>query len=202
MSTQTLKLPPFPAIYMPPDETEAVCEAYRKARVIGEYGSGGSTAFAATDCSARLRSVEADADWLEKMRLWLDENAPQWQARLTLVHCDIGPTARWSMPSDMGNWQKFWTYPQALWTDKDFAPDLVLIDGRFRMGCLAACLLNCQAPMVVMMDDYLVRPEYHAVEEVVGSPELIGRLARFELRPGAFDRDQILKMIPWFFNVL
>ena len=64
---------PFaPKIHMPDPEAEALRAAYRDARVIGEYGAGGSTAFAATECDARLLSIESDRDWVAKLQDWID----------------------------------------------------------------------------------------------------------------------------------
>lgn len=189
-----------PKIHMPEAETEALREAYRAAKVIGEYGSGGSTAFAATECTAQVRSIESDANWTLQLQGWMDENAPDAKGRVDLRHCDIGPTAAWGTPSAPRFWRQFWTYPYALWTGGDFDPDLVLIDGRFRLACFAACMLNCRKPLTVLFDDYTPRKHYHGVEELLPNPVLIGRMARFELVPGAISREDMLRMIPWFFT--
>jgi hypothetical protein len=74
-------------------EAEALRAAYRKARVIGEYGSGGSTAFAATECSARVVSIESDRAWVEGLQAWLDGQGLE-AGRIDLRHCDIGPTGQ------------------------------------------------------------------------------------------------------------
>ncbi|MDO5642451.1 MAG: hypothetical protein Q4G26_08730 [Paracoccus sp. (in: a-proteobacteria)] len=188
-----------PEIYMPEPEAEALRAAYRTARVIGEYGSGGSTAFAATECKARVVSIESDQAWAGDLQAWLDAR-DVGADRIDLRHCDIGPTGRWGFPGDMTNWQGFWRYPYALWQDPGFNPDLVLIDGRFRIGCLAACMIHCRAPLSVLFDDYTIRPEYHGVADILPPAETIGRLARFELTPGQVTPQHFAAMVPWFFS--
>lgn len=188
-----------PEIYMPEAEAEALRAAYRAARVIGEYGSGGSTAFAATQCSARVVSIESDKAWVDGLRNWLTGQGVAMD-RIDLRHCDIGPTGPWGIPADMRKWPEFWRYPFALWQDPGFSPDLVLIDGRFRTGCLAACLLHCRQPLTVLFDDYSIRPHYHVVEQIVPLSGLTGRLARFEIRPGMVTPEQFATMVPWFFS--
>lgn len=184
---------------MPEPEAEALRAAYRAARVIGEYGAGGSTAFAATECSARLVSIESDKDWVAKLQGWLDGQGVA-KERIALHHCDIGPTGPWGRPTAPQNWTRFWHYPFALWQDPAFQPDLVLIDGRFRTACLGACLLHCRKPMTVLFDDYRDRPYYHEVERILPRAGLTGRLARFEVEPGQCSREEFAGMLPWFFS--
>lgn len=191
---------PFqPNIHMPPAEAEALRAAYGNARVIGEYGAGGSTAFAATECQARVLSIESDRDWVAKLQDWI---AAQGVApgRITVQHCDIGPTGPWGRPTNNNLWHKFWTYPYALWQDPGFDPDLVLIDGRFRIACLAATMMLCRKPLTVLFDDYAERDYYHVVESIIPRAGLTGRLARFQVEPGQIQPAQFAEMLPWFFT--
>ncbi|MBA4489960.1 hypothetical protein H1S04_04165 [Paracoccus sp. S1E-3] len=184
---------------MPAAEAEALRVAYRAAQVIGEYGSGGSTAFAATECAARVLSIESDREWAAQLRRWIDaQGVPP--GRVTVQHCDIGPTRSWGRPTDSDRWDRFWTYPYALWQDPGFDPDLVLIDGRFRIACLAATMLHCRKPLTVLFDDYIDRPYYHVVEEIVPRAGMIGRMARFEIAPGQVQSGQFSGKVPWFFS--
>ncbi len=188
-----------PRIHMPDPEAEVLRAAYRAAGVIGEYGAGGSTAFAATDCRARVLSIESDRGWVRKLQDWIAQNAGD-PDRITVAHCDIGPTGPWGRPTNMAKWTSFWTYPFALWRDPGFDPDLVLIDGRFRIACLAACMIHCRKPLTVLFDDYADRPWYHEVEQILPRAGLTGRMARFELAPGQVGPQDFARMLPWFFS--
>lgn len=188
-----------PKIHMPEPEAALLREAYRAAHVIGEYGAGGSTAFAATACRARVHSIESDRAWVLKLQNWIAAHATD-PARVSVEHCNIGPTGPWGRPTNPAKWSRFWTYPFALWQDPDFNPDLVLIDGRFRTACLAACMLHCRAPLTVLFDDYDDRDHYHVVETLIPCAGRTGRLARFELTPGQLSNADFATMLPWFFS--
>lgn len=174
---------PEPALTMPPAEAEAIRAAYEGARVILEYGSGGSTALAARLPGKRVFSVESDPDWVAMMRAWLAQNPPA--ARVHIIHADIGPTKAWGYPKDNRGWARYHTYPLKPWQRRDFEePDVVLVDGRFRAGCMLATTFSATRPLTMFVDDYIDRPAYHEAEEFTGPPaEMIGRMARFEITP-------------------
>lgn len=88
----------------------------------------------------------------------------------------------------------------ALWSDADFTPDLVLIDGRFRSGCLAACALHCRAPLTVLFDDCDNRPGYHAAGTLFPRVETVGRMARFQLEPRNWTNAGFAAMLRCFFS--
>lgn len=69
-----------------------------------------------------------------------------------------------------------------------FSPDLVLIDGRFRVACLLTALLKAKAGTVILFDDYLNRRElYGRVEDLLLMRKQIGRMAEFVV-PDVLDR--------------
>src|SRR5690606_13122234 len=126
-------------------------------------------------------SVESDKAWVEKMQLVLDRDFPA--AKVQLHWADIGPTGEWGHPLDQSAWKKYPLYPLGVWDKPWFRhPDLILIDGRFRVGCLLAALSRLERPVTVLFDDYATRQHYaKAVERFVKPVEIIGRMARFEL---------------------
>ncbi|MDP4033725.1 MAG: hypothetical protein Q8P60_12900, partial [Pseudorhodobacter sp.] len=84
-----VKLADRPIVTLPEVEAAALAAALRKAEVVLEYGSGGSTVMAA-DMGKTVFSVESDAEWLDGMRQWFDRHPPK--AEVVLHHADIGPT--------------------------------------------------------------------------------------------------------------
>ena len=56
-----------PKLTFPPDEAAWVEEVYDAARVILEYGSGGSTVLAGEKLGCRVFSVESDKNWCENL---------------------------------------------------------------------------------------------------------------------------------------
>jgi hypothetical protein len=77
--------------------------------------------------------------------------------------------------------QRWQRYPQAPWTHYRRAgvePDLILVDGRFRVACVLESLLQLSEPHScrILCDDYLHRPHYHVVERFA-ELTLVGRMA-------------------------
>lgn len=185
------------APFMPEEETAYLTQAYEKAQVILEYGSGGSTRLAAAMPDKYIVSVESDVDWMRSLRRDL-VGAP---SPVILHHGDIGPVGRWGRPVNEGPWRKFPNYPLSVWDQPWFRqPDTVLIDGRLRTACFATVLMLTQKPVRVLFDDYGVREKYRLVERLIEPVRLVGRLAEFELNPGAYDATDVGFLIRQFFE--
>lgn len=182
-----------PELTFPEAEAEAVRLAYRRSRVILEYGSGGSTVVGA-ELGRRVTSVESDPDWAQMMRDWFAANPPRGQVEV--IHADIGPTKEWGHPETDRGWRRFAAYPLAVWARDDLPePDLVLVDGRFRTGCVLATAFNITRPVTLLLDDYKTRENYHEIEDFVGKPTLIGRLAVFDINPMPVPADRLMDVI-------
>jgi hypothetical protein len=178
----------------PAAESGFVRQAYAAAGVILEYGSGGSTVLAA-GLGARVFAVESDRLWASHLSEYL---APV-SDRVAVHYADIGPTGEWGTPDDLRASSRFHRYALSVWDRADFVePDLVLIDGRFRAACLVAVLLRARRPTTVLFDDYARRRYYHGVERLARKEELIGRMARFTVTPGAIPPDMVTTAIGWF----
>jgi hypothetical protein len=189
--TQSMKRP---TLTMPAAEAALLTAAYDKADVILEFGSGGSTVMAA-EAGKRVTSVESDKAWAQMMRDWFAANPPSGQ--VDIIWSDIGPTKEWGHPVDQSGWKNFARYPLEVWGQSDFQhPDVVLVDGRFRMGCALAAAFRITRPIPLYFDDYTDRPRYHQIETFLGAPhEIVGRMARFDLTPMPVPADRLLQVI-------
>jgi hypothetical protein len=177
-----------------PKERRLVTHYYRNAETILEYGSGGSTVLAA-ELGKTVFSVESDQDWAERMAGHLATISD----RAHVHWADVGPTGPWGVPMKPREFRKFHEYALSVWDRPDFVqPDLVLIDGRFRAACLVAVMLRTSRPVTVLFDDYLKRRYYHGVERLIPKDELVGRMARFTITPGAIPPDMVTQAIGWF----
>lgn len=184
-----------------PDEVKAfVQDRYRAAGCILEYGTGGSTIFAAGETTAQILSIESDRDWAAKIQAYLVQEGLD-RPGVEIRWADVGPTGAWGKPRNGKEWNKFHGYPMQPWRDESFDPDLVLIDGRFRLGCLVAAALHCRRPLTVLIDDYEGRPAYHRAEALIPKTRMIGHMAQFDLTPRAFSNAEFAAMLPWFFTV-
>lgn len=193
---------PLPDMSMPPEEKAWVQDHYRKAKAILEYGSGGSTAYAACHSRAPIVSIESDAAWAAKLIDTLTR-AGVMRADVDIRHANIGKTREWGMPATHNDWRRYWAYPMGFWLGEGrFDPDLVLIDGRFRLGCFLATILNTRKPVTVLWDDYVGRENslYAMAEQWFPVAETRGRMVRFDVTPRSYDNAQFSAMLQGFFS--
>ncbi len=173
-----------PELTLPEAEAALLRAAYQAAGTILEYGSGGSTVMASEMPGKRVFSVESDPDWADMMRSWFAAHPPTKGTEVEVIWSDIGPTKEWGHPVDDQSWRRFARYPLDIWGRAGFAqPDVVLVDGRFRQGCALACAFQTRAPVDLYFDDYVQRKHYHKVEEILGPPQITGRMAHFHVTP-------------------
>ncbi|MCX2522765.1 hypothetical protein [Larsenimonas rhizosphaerae] len=140
----------------------------------GEYGVGQSTRWMAKHTNARLESVESDERWAVSVRT--DIAVPE---RATVRYCDTGPVGDWGRALSYKHRDRFEDYINGWWPE-GISPDLVLVDGRFRVACFLTSLLNAAPGTRLLFDDYCNRPYYHLVEEFVTPAESCGRQMLFE----------------------
>ncbi|MCX6895555.1 MAG: hypothetical protein NTZ16_08695 [Verrucomicrobia bacterium] len=110
-----------------------------------EYGAGGSTKLvAALPQIATITSVESDPAYLRD-HLAGDAaiQAATQAGRLRFLVADIGPIGEWGYPADASKdylWPDYALCPYR----HGYRPDVILIDGRFRVAC--GLLAALQAP--------------------------------------------------------
>ncbi|MEM6589378.1 MAG: hypothetical protein AAF641_13095 [Pseudomonadota bacterium] len=185
-----------PELTLPAAEAELVRAAYADARVVLEYGSGGSTVMGAEMPGKRVFSVESDQAWAQMMRDWFDQNPPATGSEAQIIWSDIGPTKEWGHPKDSEEYLRYARYPLEVWDLPEFEqPDVVLVDGRFRPGCAMAAALRTQKLVTVFIDDYSKRKHYHRVEKYLGQPRLTGRMAEFAVTPLRLEAGELLTLI-------
>lgn len=186
-----------PVLTFPEAEAAAVTTAYQNADVILEYGSGGSTVLAGEMPNKIVFSVESDIQWVEGLQSWLLKNPPQSPVHIHAV--DIGQTGDWGAPINQKGWRRYHHYPLSVWSRGDFIhPDVVLIDGRFRLACLLTVLHQITRPVVALFDDYRNRKPYHRAEHLIRPTSFVGRMARFDLSPRKLTPDDLALFVDAF----
>jgi hypothetical protein len=139
-----------------------------------EYGSGGTTVLA-DRAGIPTVSVESDPYYARAVRSRLSAASAVRQ-----VVVDIGITAEWGTPifSSGRKGRRYVHAPDGL---SQF-PDFILVDGRYRVACALVAARKAhelQRNATVMVDDYVDREGYRAMENVLGSPSMVGRSAVF-----------------------
>lgn len=138
-----------------------------------EYGSGSSSLWVLANCSCDVTSVDTSRTWLDRV-YEKSGRSPRFNA----VHVELGPLGDWGKPLSYTERSSFSKYTDDVW-EYEVDYDLVLIDGRFRVACFLASLINASAGTTIIFDDYVDRPKYHVVEEYLLPVERNDRQAIF-----------------------
>lgn len=140
-------------------ENELFLKYLQNSNYYGEYGSGLSTIYVSNFSTVKGISAETDILWVYKIKDNLSS-----ESNMELIHIDLGKVLQFGRPESYVYKDKFKDYLNSLWVGR-FKPDLVLIDGRFRVACFLTSLINAESGTHIIFDDYPSRPYYHIVEK-------------------------------------
>ena len=145
-----------------------------------EYGAGASTFFAKKN-KKKFISLEADKSFYS----FLKRNIKQ------IKYLDIGPTKYFSIPllpvciiKKKINYYS--NYMTNIYNSLGVIPDLILIDGRFRILTTLKIIRFLKKKkaknITIIIDDYLVREHYKNIENII-TVQLVGRFGIIKYNP-------------------
>ena len=152
-------------------------ELIKSAEIYFEYGCGKSTEFVLKYLSCAIFAVDTSKDWVHKIQ---SLEGFESSDRLNLSWVDVGVVGNWGTPTSFKKRHNFKKYAELLWLNNKI-PDLVLIDGRFRVSCFLTSVKFAPVGTRILFDDYTNRPFYHVVEEFCQKLDTCGRQALFEV---------------------
>ncbi|WP_121061169.1 hypothetical protein [Chachezhania antarctica] len=197
-----------PVLTFPEDVADWVCAHYAEADVILEYGSGGSTVYGSEMEGKTIYSVESDADWATNLQHYLDRS-PETRSHPLLQHVDVGKVGRWGRPVDNTGWRQYHKYPVSIWDRENFVqPELVLVDGLFRVACVLTTMVKTKATVELLFDDFMnpredlktVRPRWQALLDFIEPVEIKGRMAKFIIEPQSLPPEHFATALAMFFR--
>lgn len=155
-----------------------------------EYGCGGSTVEAAR-FNKRFTSVESDRKFLDAVEKKIGRSNGR------LIHVNIGETKEWGIPKHQRRWPwrkwRWKKYASTPWQN-GFKPDLILIDGRFRVLCALYTIRQLAGhDFEILFDDYTNREFYSDVEDFATLKYFKGRMACFG--PKHFDQQRLERAV-------
>ena len=142
-----------------------------------EYGCVKSTEYMYKNSNASIFSVDTSKEWAVKT---LNLSKYSNNDRLNVKWIDVGDVADWGYPTSFKKKQNFVKYANWFWSFR-LKPDLVVIDGRFRVLCFLTSVMYAPVGTKIIFDDYTNRPFYHVVEEFLKIKDTCGRQALFEV---------------------
>lgn len=159
-------------------------QAVAGAKRYAEWGAGESSLWLSRNTEIRFRSIETDLTWVEKLN-----NALGGESNGEVIRVDLGEVERWGRPVSYNRFENIGAYLNAPFAE-DFDPEVVLIDGRFRVACFFTSLLSASTGTKLVFDDYVSRRYYHIVENFLLPQEVSNRQALFVV-PAEIDRNEI-----------
>ena len=114
-------------------------------------------------------------------------------------YASVGKTGKWGTPIDGSAFRRYHLYPCSIWDIEGFQhPDVILIDGRFRVACALTAMIRATKKTTVLFDDYAKRKAYHIVEEFLPKDAVVGEMAKFTIEPREFPREKLTEIIGYY----
>lgn len=144
-----------------------------------EYGCGGSTCLASTYWNIeQMYTVDSTHDWVSKVK---EEPSVQQkisckQIEFYVIDIDANPNY-WGFPKSEAkkeNWPLYSTVMTRICPMKQ--PNVILVDGRFRVACTIQSVLSCTGSPFICIHDYTHRPYYHVVETFLDKVDQVDTL--------------------------
>ena len=160
-----------------------------------EYGSGGSTLYAAKIAQvAHILSIETDPAVAHQIVSALEGG----DSVLHMICADIGAVGKWGYPVSNEKISEYWRYMSAPWNmaeELGLTPDTVLIDGRFRVASFLFSYIAAAEGISILFDDYYDRPHYWVVEAFCKPAQRHGRMALFNVAQRDYSQSAMCEMI-------
>jgi len=167
-------------------------EKLQQTDVYLEYGTGSSTMLAAEFGVQHIHSIDSNRGLLNAVQRRISERQPN--VKMKALYVDIGPTKELVQPADLVCAQRLPHYCVAAWDlllSQNLQPDLILINGQYRVASFLASLVFAKSGTVILFDDYFDRPHYHLVEKYLRPSARAGRMAEF-IVDASFSPSQVL----------
>ena len=158
-----------------------------------EFGVGGSTLLAVRSGLESVVAVDSDPDWVAATLNNPEIDAAVRVGRAVIRHADIGPVTQWGYPGGsehVENWPTYIATAWDAWSQRNEMPDLVFVDGRFRVACcLSVILLAASDPgltrslQVLLHDVGPDRPYYEEVFRFFDVVESVNTLRAMRIKP-------------------
>lgn len=151
----------FPLLFIMPhmsnDELFLVEKHTKNCKEILEYGSGGST-FYFIRKNKKIISVENNKTYFRYMKTF---NVIKHYKNLNYQFIDTGESSNWGYPKNDNKKEAWPRYYKKAWEDLHIAcPDIILIDGRFRVMCALEAIPYIDFSTIIIIHDFTERLYY------------------------------------------
>ncbi|MBR0655946.1 hypothetical protein [Plastoroseomonas arctica] len=175
-----------------------------------EFGLGGSTLKAVRSATPRIVAVDSDAGWVAGVSQHAEIAAGLEAGRVHIVHAAIGPLSGWGRPADRSqihHWPRYVALPWAACREQGFRPDLIFIDGRFRVACaISAAIMGLgdaewRGKVRLVLHDYVGRQhKYRTILDFCAIEQAEDSMIVLSLRPDIDANHAMTSLLTYVFN--
>lgn len=185
-----------PHPFMPVMERLFLEKQYLEATSILEFGSGGSTLFAIAN-GKNIVSVESDRKFFNYLMSHIENTYRVKNAKIFLANTGI--TGRYGTPIfyplTANVSKKALSYILTGYSQfSNSPPDLIFVDGRWRVSCCLYALIVGFFSSQLILDDYEIERSYKTIIEKYFDIELNGRIALLTPKSGI----DVVELVPDF----
>lgn len=163
---------------MPEKEREIFMEYLKSKEQLKyyEFGSGGSTYVACEEKNvSHICSQESDTSFFYKLQKEpVIINAIN-NKKLTYILTEVGCKDNWGYPEEDTPKEKYLPYFRTIRAYTEI-PDIVLIDGRFRVACALNTWFIINESTIILFDDFTDRSYYHITLKYFHVLKTVGRM--------------------------
>ncbi|KAI8462213.1 MAG: hypothetical protein J3K34DRAFT_448950 [Monoraphidium minutum] len=185
-------------IAMTRNEVNVLKECMHASNVYLEYGCGGSTLLACEVGIPVINSIDTHPDWVAKMR----QKTASCTSNISIHLVDVGPVRAWGYPISL-NTALAHGYASAV-SKMPQVPDLVLIDGRWRISAFFFTYIAASSDTLIAVHDFKPRPLYHLILPYVTIVKQVDALVVVKKKPFTdVDRPTssfLLYLANWYLN--
>lgn len=175
-------------ISMSPPEIGKFKEYLRESTNVFEFGCGGSTVLISHLKNIKtLHSVDSDLNWINKVKEEVKEN-------VVFHFVNIGELTAWGHPKDESQKSKWPKYSNVLKDLPDYFPDLVFVDGRFRVACALKSIEKMKKESYLIVHDYHPSRNYSVIEKWFNKIDSVDTLRVFKKKEN-IDTQEVQKIL-------
>jgi glycosyltransferase involved in cell wall biosynthesis len=167
------------------DEILVFLKYLKECKYYFEYGCGGSTMLVSKLNNIKnIESVDNIKEWITILQQnnYIDERINDKTLKINYIDTN-GDKNNWGRPLNNLPIKNYELYQSSI-KKCDFKPDIIFIDGRFRVACAINSLSIMTDDTVLLIHDYTHRKEYHILEEFFVKIETIFSLNVFKRKKG------------------
>jgi len=143
-----------------------------------EFGVGETTKYISSLNHCEMTCVDTDRLWLREVEHHCRNNGGCFPK---FLHLEVGPVRNWGYPVDQSYTGTVKTKLKRI-IKSCAEPDLVLVDGRFRVLTTLLCLKYLKTNTAFLLDDYTNRPFYTTIEQFITPLAVEDNLFKFYSR--------------------